>query len=403
MAVTGTFRFHPVGQGLFYSGLINAAPAKRNGVFSFVYDCGSTSPRRFLYREIDDLKALLPRVRSENVKRLDMLIVSHLHDDHVNGLEYLLNGVKVDTVVMPYTDSITRLLARDESLGEEAFLDAFYANPVRWFVSRGVRRILLVGSPPEGDYLVIEPNELRSRQEEDVSIHSCIRKSEWADETELLYLDNYAPITINQFYWKFRFGNLELPKERSYINTVDKFQRDKSVSLNEIFRNKRLTRELIERLRPLFPEGKAINRTSVVAVHEPIAPDGEKTVFHLQNTSWLIGIPEKHIFVDDIFYYQSKISSRYKKTILTGDIELMNGDRFPLEKDMQQEFAVFQYPHHGAREAIPKRYLTENMIKVFSAGIANRYGHPDSGVLWENDNFLIVNERNAFDYSIFIV
>ena len=54
-----------------------------------------------------------------------MLIVTHLHDDHVHGLEYLLDNVEVDTVVMPYTESVIRLLARAESSSEEAFLNFF--------------------------------------------------------------------------------------------------------------------------------------------------------------------------------------------------------------------------------------------------------------------------------------
>lgn len=37
--MTGNFTFHSVGQGLFYSGIINNEP---NKPFIFVYDCGSS-------------------------------------------------------------------------------------------------------------------------------------------------------------------------------------------------------------------------------------------------------------------------------------------------------------------------------------------------------------------------
>lgn len=94
MPVTGSFRFHPVGQGLFYSGLLNGWRRHERGTFSFVYDCGSTSSREFLYREIDDLKLLLPLAGSRKSRRLDLLVISHLHDDHVNGLERLLSDLE---------------------------------------------------------------------------------------------------------------------------------------------------------------------------------------------------------------------------------------------------------------------------------------------------------------------
>ena len=43
------FEFHPVGQGLFYSGIFT----HRNGnQFSMVYDCGSDSTLSYLENEI---------------------------------------------------------------------------------------------------------------------------------------------------------------------------------------------------------------------------------------------------------------------------------------------------------------------------------------------------------------
>lgn len=146
MNINGAFRFHNIGQGLFYSGLLNKSDSNSQSTFSFVYDCGTFSSKTLLRQEIDAYKLLLPGVRNSRNKKLDLLIVSHLHDDHVNGLEYLLKDVDVETVVMPYVDDGLKLLARLESASDNEFLQTFYLDPVAWFISKGVRRILLLGS-----------------------------------------------------------------------------------------------------------------------------------------------------------------------------------------------------------------------------------------------------------------
>ena len=401
--MNGTFRFHPVGQGLFYSGLINAMDLKCSGIFSFVYDCGSTSSRSFLYREIDDFKTLLPHVHSGVNRKLDMLIISHLHDDHVNGLEYLLNGVDLDTVVMPYTDSITRFLARTDSLGEEEFLNSFYADPVGWFVSRGVHRILLIGSQFAENYKNKEEEQNRRwKYDRNGNINNFeidgIIDVEKVSNTDVFYLDHNAQVESRLFFWKFKFSNLKLYETESYMHIVDEFQRKNLVTLNDIFHNKRLTQELKKCLKKSIPNGKTVNRTSVVAIHEPILNSGERIVFQSSNPYLLNGVSE--ILNDLDNKYLSKIC---KRTILTGDIEIMEDETIPLKKDIYYGCAVFQYPHHGAKEIIPNRVLSSNMFNIFSIGIANRYGHPNSVALVGNKSFFIVNERMSFDYIVTVI
>lgn len=84
----------------------------------------------FLQREIDDYKLLLKTVKGGRNKKLNLLVISHLHDDHVNGLEYLLKDIDVDTVVMPYVSEDIKLIARLESERDSDFLRTFYIDPV---------------------------------------------------------------------------------------------------------------------------------------------------------------------------------------------------------------------------------------------------------------------------------
>ena len=91
------FTFHNVGQGLFYTGKV--------GDFNFMYDCGSER-RRHLNSVISNYKN-----HKLTVSRVDLLILSHLHDDHVAGLNALLNnGISIDTTILPYLPPIERLM-----------------------------------------------------------------------------------------------------------------------------------------------------------------------------------------------------------------------------------------------------------------------------------------------------
>lgn len=45
------FKFRPVGQGAFYSGVFKHRNGKQ---FSFVYDCGSHSSRQYIDQEVSN-------------------------------------------------------------------------------------------------------------------------------------------------------------------------------------------------------------------------------------------------------------------------------------------------------------------------------------------------------------
>ena len=62
----GSFKFHPVGHGLFYSGIFKNSK-NDSPVFSFVYDCGGKSTK-IVHEAID--KSGLP-------KTINLLIISH--------------------------------------------------------------------------------------------------------------------------------------------------------------------------------------------------------------------------------------------------------------------------------------------------------------------------------------
>lgn len=146
---------HPVGQGGLCTGEVETV----GNCFRWVYDCGSNQDDA-LVREIK--RAAHPGVR-------DLLFLSHLDSDHVNGVDRLLAQCSVDEVVLPYLadDVIIAVTAGDCMRGRLSglFLDAV-PDLAGWFASRGVGTVTFVHGgegdegPEEGGGPVLpEPGE----------------------------------------------------------------------------------------------------------------------------------------------------------------------------------------------------------------------------------------------------
>lgn len=389
MNVNGTFRFHNVGQGLFYSGLLSKKDGNNHSVFNFVYDCGTESKFDFLKREIDDYKLLLPTSKNNKSKKIDFLIISHLHDDHVNGLEYLLKEVNVDTVIMPYMNDALKLLARLESDSDNEFLQTFYIDPVAWFISKGVHRIFLIGAE-----VLYKKNENYLEQRVYIeNLDSYVENQdilgiENINETQIVYVKKQLKIYSNQYCWEFKFENLKLELEKLdlYIQIVEDFQKNKCMTLEQIFKSKLLSNELMKEIKKVLNCG--LNRTSVVLLHRPIKKDAF-------TFCTLYGYSYWNCFYEDDEY-------NFNSTVLTGDIELKEGESLEILNTCKRYF-VIQYPHHGSgRNNIDYFRNLRGRIIVLSYGIINKYGHPHSKVLQRLHHICCVNERCSFDYQIFI-
>lgn len=97
-------RYHyPIGQGIFSAQIIRANGEK----YVCVYDCGSIS--KILVE--DWVKDLRHEVGSSEEPIIDLLVISHLHNDHCNAIKYLWEqGFSVKKIVIPYVDLIGKIV-----------------------------------------------------------------------------------------------------------------------------------------------------------------------------------------------------------------------------------------------------------------------------------------------------
>lgn len=139
----------PVGQGGLHLCKVWMPQDNRTmPYFSMVFDCGGQGNPAALDRGMLRLRGSLAQRGAERV--LDLLVLSHLHADHINGFKRLTSGprLRINRLLLPHYDeqAIALLLAQTAAetgsadiLGEMATITSDIPG---WFVERGVEQII---------------------------------------------------------------------------------------------------------------------------------------------------------------------------------------------------------------------------------------------------------------------
>lgn len=105
--------------------------------FSFMFDCGSLD-RKLIGKVLTRESARLPSI-------IDVLFISHLDIDHVQGIDLLFTNTstKVHTVVLPHIDTFTLISAAAVTKGDVTsdYL-AFLSDPAGWLRKRHVSVVI---------------------------------------------------------------------------------------------------------------------------------------------------------------------------------------------------------------------------------------------------------------------
>ncbi len=407
--VTTRFTYHGVGQGLFYSGEIKCL---KNGFnFRFVYDCGSEK-----LQLINSSIRIFRNNSQEN--EIDLLVISHLHSDHVSGLEELFDNFKIRNVALSYFSPVERLLIALRRINLPLWYYEFLADPVAYLVERGVERVIILGgggrgfppedffpSPPEDG----SPNKLDiDKLPDDEELRGQIIKNDenWQDYLGKgkLLVKNHNGYALAIGLWMFRFFNCKIPLStlyefkkclRAYGLVDNKSIKDAIRKRNQLRRLKECYHIIGKELRNDF------NNVSLVLYHGPIGKCASDVRVSCYSRSPFWCNPFRTPYEMRILEKGDKIFGH----LLTGDINLNTKRHY---NELKQHYSVYLkdiiavlIPHHGARRNWNKKMINDipnGKFWIISAGIKNRYGFPSRNVIGDvlkaGKTCLWVNEMN---------
>jgi len=377
------FKFHSVGQGLFYTGSL------ANGRYNFVYDCGSESGKQYIQRAIEEY---VREIRGfDDVKTtIDFVIISHLHSDHFNGLWLLSKNIKIDKVYLPYLGKnkfiikiiLYKKLVMDAKVGgknSKEFEDLAYRVACQLYGVSEERYFPNIGEPK---FLGVEPNNF--------------------DEKGFCYSKHEDKLTIGtKDYWKFVFVNKTISNEK-LNELLDNLKRE----IND-FENKSLEKIIeldggIEAIDNAYKNtfGDNQNITSTLLYHYPAYEINQ----WLRRMSYLRRCGRSCDLSNVIF--------GHRETLLTGDAEFPKKFIEELEKLIKigllnQRNGMLQVPHHGAEKNwegfINTKITADNCVVSF--GLGNKYKHPSTiivnDILGRKVKLQEVNQISSFEYFIY--
>jgi metal-dependent hydrolase (beta-lactamase superfamily II) len=429
-------KFHSVGQGLFYS---SSSHLNNNVTANVIFDCGS-----------ENLKLVNKQIDNYPEKDIDILIISHLHYDHVSGLNYLLKNRKVNTVILPYLYQKDRLLLQFQNFNKPEWYNSFLSNPYSYLnENENINRIVIINGdneeneysenfpeefPPFNDNLINEKNIIIRLQNTSEDTKKDVGKSEQIEfDGKLSLMKDRGYVMISNMY--FSFFNYKINNNKKITDFKNKIANIGITDTKSVLTllNDDKKRELIRKSYEILR--KDLNITSLATYQGFILPLGQrKHSFAIRSTNVFPdnflsdlfccncdGFIEGHFhgrFMKDYkykFYYDcfcdfNKHSHCPKMigTILLGDIKLDYKSKKQKElfihfNNLLPSVKLIQLSHHGAEngwadDLIEK--IPESCVYLASHGINNKYHHPHKKVvmkLAENSRkYLSVTEGNEY-------
>lgn len=392
--------FRPIGQGLFAQGFVRLQP-RRTPVVSWIHDCGATGNRVALRREIERAQQ-----HWHDFPVLDVLVLSHLDEDHVNGLSDLLKQVRVRHVVLPYVTPADRLIF---AMGRPGRIDTdyvrFLADPAGYLRSlTEVDVVIYIDTPGDNGSPKLFPYD------EPVWSDAKQEREEPRIEGDEDHLSEAATAPCDRRFrgqarlicagiWEFHFYN-----RRAWRGCIPRLQEDVRKEL-EVFRASppaaRDYHEFLRRLRRLYRDAGQFGAGA----------DGRNEI-SLMTYSGPLGYP--HCTRRSECCYPADTNHRLsgalpaeqgaRAILYTGDVTMDTALRSELRgqlTDMRwKDIAVLQVPHHGADSAWQDSPATEwqHRRSIFSYGLKNTFRHPGARTKTALANYgpTYVNENRGF-------
>lgn len=325
------FRFHPVGHGLFYSGVINA-PNVNDEPLAFVYDCGGRNAKGWFKDFWNSIKVKL------SDGRLTLLVISHFHKDHICGVPSLITEAKPKFVVMPYLSPAERVacfavLSKESDLDQKSIMELgrLILAPEAYCEEHGCR-LYLVDPDVQGEKL---PESFGERSVGRIPNELSFPGEKQNQRNGAEVIGNGATGFLAD--WRFLFF---MPKKAANCEKIEKWLSSKMIG-GQGDLCKSIDSGLFEEITKEFGDLELKNNGSnLVCVHGPICDARNEHVCLFAGE----GSPLLN------WMCVRRRGRHAARQMLTGDAEfneVLNFSRWLSDGECNQ-IALFQVPHHGS-------------------------------------------------------
>lgn len=308
-----TKSFFPIGQGGFFSERISID----GEVLTFVYDCGAVTNRA----NEGPSQELRDWIKKSGLKDVDFIVISHLHNDHVNGIleldKYLKNNnSKLPKIILPKPTLTDTLL----------FWGKISDDVINWYYNTETKKRFV--------YIDTEGNR-GEHNSVDLSNITCGK--------------TYShDIVLQKNSWNFKFY-MDKTKDESKLIGSEKIliRRIKTIDDYKVHENelKRLYKRLYKNLKE---SSLSMISLPADAMNNPCAKKSFVT--------WMNGDAN-----------------------LKGERMQNIENHFSCLKGLN---ADFQIPHHGSGNNLSRMPQKLKEIRAYIwAGSKNQYGHPSGSIL----------------------
>lgn len=348
--------FLPVGQGAFYLEQFQF----ENKRINVVYDCGSSTDINLVRSEIT--------ANFEKDEKIEFVFISHVDQDHINGLEYLLKYCNVKNIIFPYMTKNEKLLisidyfCKDDSHSINDFVYRFINYPRQTINSLGSNAKLFRVINNQTD--ISEDNI----DNEDIAIIE-------SGENVLNIIQN-KELKQNTFWEYVPYNFKENERKTDFTKKLFNFLNEINVQYSE------------NNLDSVFLDWSNINtRNAIIKAYK-------KTIGNVNTNSMVVfsGTKSKisyQYIVNKNNMYFCPICSNFQTTsngcLYTGDYDangkLKWNDLKEAYKDYWDYIGCIQIPHHGSYKSYNKELSKLNAFYIVSAGLDNKYRHPSGSVI----------------------
>jgi hypothetical protein len=328
--------FQPIGQGAFYT--------EQFDNFTLVYDCGSDN--EFLIKK--EIKSVF-----EKGQDIDAVFISHLHSDHINGLEFLLEYCNVKRVFMPLLTENEKihLLIQNEIFqkGSSPFLEELIEKQT-------IDNALVILVPET------ESDSQFNFEQESTQIDSSITTDSLKQNPKLSHNSIsdwvFIPFNFRQFQRNAELLT-ELGKEKISWSNIPEFKK---------YWQDEVTRKKIIDIFKSIPGSMNTNSMTLYS-----GPETKGKHFH-------------HHFIESVYFYPFYRHHHLAGCLYFGDYEATGNQKWTQfinhYKEYWENVGTVQIPHHGSKYNYNREINIENpKISIISSGIKNRHRHPHASTL----------------------